>query len=215
MKIFRRYLVAGLLIWVPLGVTFLVFRALVRFMDRSLVLLPDAYQPVNLVGFDIPGLGVILTLVLLLMTGLLVTNFFGRKLIDGWESLLARIPLIRSLYSGAKQVAETMLAEGGQSFNKVLLIPYPRQGVWSLAFQTSTDVGEVQAKTSREVICAFVPTTPNPTSGFIVMVPREDVIELEMSVDAALRMIISLGVVVPQWQGPAAPVALAPDNLKA
>ncbi len=215
MKILRRYLVAGLLIWVPLGVTFVVFRALVRFMDRSLVLVPDAYQPINLVGFNIPGLGVILTLVLLLGTGLLVTNFFGRKLIDGWESLLARIPLIRSLYSGAKQVAETMLAEGGQSFKKVLLIPYPREGVWSLAFQTGTDVGEVQAKTSQEVICAFVPTTPNPTSGFIVMVPRKDVIELEMSVDAALRMIISLGVVVPVWQDPATPVTLAPGNPKA
>ncbi len=215
MKIIRRYLVAGLLIWVPLGVTFLVLRVLVRFMDRSLVLLPGAYRPENLIGFNIPGLGVILTLALLLGTGLLVTNLFGRKLIGGWESLLARIPLIRSIYSGAKQVAETMLAEGGQSFNKVLLIPYPRKGVWSLAFQTGTDVGEVQAKTSQEVICAFVPTTPNPTSGFIVMVPRADVIELEMSVDAALRMIISLGVVVPPWSGPITPAALAPDTSRA
>lgn len=215
MKFFRRYLVAGLLIWVPLGVTFLVLRVLVGFMDRSLVLLPEAYRPENLVGFNIPGLGVILTLLLLLVTGLLAANLFGRKLLGGWESLLARIPLIRSVYSGAKQVAETMFSEGGQAFKKVLLIQYPRQGVWSLAFQTATDVGEVQARTSHEVVCAFVPTTPNPTSGFIVMVPKNEVLELDMSVDAALRMIISLGVVVPPWETIENASALAPDTHRA
>ncbi len=215
MKHLRRYLVAGLLIWVPLGITFLVLKVLIGFMDRSLVLLPEAYRPENLFGFHVPGLGIILTFAMLLVTGLLVTNLMGRKILGGWESLLARIPLIRSVYSGAKQVAETMFSEGGQSFKKVLLIPYPREGVWSLAFQTATEVGEVQAKTSREVICAFVPTTPNPTSGFIVMVPVKDVIELEMSVDAALRMIISLGVVVPQWRDPTLASELAPVPPKA
>ncbi len=210
MKTFRKYLVGGLLIWVPLGITILVLKILIGFMDQSLLLLPAAYRPENLLGFYIPGIGAILTLVLLLLTGLLVTNLLGRKVLGGWEALLARIPLIRSVYSGAKQVAETMFSEGGQSFKKVLLIQYPRQGVWSLAFQTATEVGEVQARTQEEVICAFVPTTPNPTSGFIVMVPRDEVIELEMSVDAALKMIISLGVVVPRWPGPGVAEPLAP-----
>ena len=210
MKTLRKYLVAGLLIWVPLGITFFVLRILVGFMDRSLLLLPEAYRPETLLGMNIPGLGAILTVTLLFVTGVLVTNLLGRKILGGWEYLLARIPLIRSVYSGAKQVAETMFAEGGQSFKKVLLIPYPRKGVWSLAFQTATEVGEVQARTSLEVVCVFVPTTPNPTSGFIVMVPREEVIELDMSVDAALRMIISLGVVVPQWHGSQPPGELAP-----
>ena len=215
MKTVRKYLVAGLLIWVPLGITFLILKVLIGFMDQSLLLLPEAYRPENLLGFHIPGLGVILTFTLLLVTGLLVTNLLGRKLLGGWESLLARIPLIRSVYSGAKQVAETMFSEGGQSFKKVLLIPYPREGVWSLAFQTATEVGEVQVKTSREVLCVFVPTTPNPTSGFIVMVPSEDVIELDMSVDAALRMIISLGVVVPEWRDPIQDSKLAPPPPRA
>ena len=215
MKTLRKYLVAGLLIWVPLGITFLILKVLIGFMDRSLLLLPEAYRPENLLGMNIPGLGVILTFTLLLVTGLLVTNLLGRTILGGWESLLARIPLIRSVYSGAKQVAETMFSEGGQAFKKVLLVPYPRKGVWSLAFQTATDVGEVQAKTSSEVVCAFVPTTPNPTSGFIVMVPREDVIELDMSVDAALRMIISLGVVVPEWQDPQLAGKLAPPPPRA
>ena len=210
MKTLRKYLVAGLLIWVPLGITFLVLRVLIGFMDRSLLLLPPQYRPDALIGFHIPGIGAILTLVLLLLSGLLVTNLLGRKLVGGWESLLARIPLIRSVYSGAKQVAETMFSEGGQSFKQVLLVQYPRTGVWSLAFQTATEVGEVQAKTSREVVCVFVPTTPNPTSGFIVMVPREDVVELDMTVDAALRMIISLGVVVPEWHGATPPAKLEP-----
>ncbi|NNF50882.1 MAG: DUF502 domain-containing protein [Gammaproteobacteria bacterium] len=215
MKTLRKYLVAGLLIWVPLGITFLILKILIGFMDRSLLLLPEAYRPENMLGIHIPGLGLILTLTLLVVTGLLVTNLLGRKILGGWESLLARIPLIRSVYSGAKQVAETMFSEGGQSFKKVLLIPYPREGVWSLAFQTATEVGEVQVKTSREVLCVFVPTTPNPTSGFIVMVPRADVIELDMTVDAALRMIISLGVVVPEWRDPAQDSKLAPPPPRA
>lgn len=210
MKTLRKYLVGGLLIWIPLGITFLVLKVLIGFMDRSLLLLPEAYRPENLLGVHVPGIGAILTILLVLVTGLLVTNLLGRKLLGGWESLLARIPLIRSVYSGAKQVAETMFAEGGQSFKKVLLIPYPRQGVWSLAFQTATEIGEVQARTSQQVICAFVPTTPNPTSGFIVMVPVSDVIELDMSVDAALKMIISLGVVVPEWRAPGETGELAP-----
>lgn len=198
----RRYLIAGLLIWLPLGVTVLVIKVLVDLMDRTLLLLPPGWRPDALLGFSIPGLGVLLTFVVLLLTGVLVANFFGRRLLAFWESILARIPLIRSIYSGAKQVAETFFAESGQAFKKVLLVEYPRKGVWSLAFQTSSELEEIQRKTSKNVVCVFVPTTPNPTSGFIIMAPVDEVIELDMTVDDALKMVISLGVLVPPLAAP-------------
>ncbi len=197
MSAFRRYIMAGLLVWLPLGVTILVIKMLVDLMDRSLLLLPARYQPEQLIGAHIPGLGVIVAVVVVLSTGIIVANLFGRKLVAGWESLLARIPLVRSVYSAVKQIAETMFSSSGQSFRKVLLVEYPRKGLWTLAFQTGTDIGEAQCKTGREVINIYVPTTPNPTSGFFIMVPKEDVVELEMSVDEGLRMIISMGSVVP------------------
>lgn len=195
----RRYLVTGLVIWLPLVVTLLVFRFLIRLMDRTLVLIPPGYRPEELLGFTIPGLGVVLTLLVLFVTGLLGANLFGRRIVELWESILNRIPLIRSVYSGAKQVAETVLSDGDTSFKRVFLVQYPRKGVWSLCFQTSTELAEIQHRTEAEVICVFVPTTPNPTSGFILLVPRADLIPLDMSVDEGLKMIISLGVVVPKW----------------
>ncbi len=195
----RRYLVTGLVIWLPLVVTVLVFRFLIRLMDRTLVLIPPGFRPEELLGFTIPGLGVVLTLLVLFVTGLLGANLFGRRIVELWESILNRIPLIRSVYSGAKQVAETVLSDGDTSFKRVFLVQYPRQGVWSLCFQTSTELAEIQHRTEAEVICVFVPTTPNPTSGFILLVPRADLIPLDMSVDEGLKMIISLGVVVPKW----------------
>lgn len=193
----RRYLIAGLLLWVPLVVTVLVIRALVGFMDRTLLLLPAAYRPEALFGTSIPGLGVVLTIVTVLLTGMVVANLFGRKLVGLWEALLARIPLVRSIYAATKQLAETVFSSGGQSFRKVLLIEYPRKGLWTLAFQTGTEQGEAQRKVGREVINVYVPTTPNPTSGFFLMVPREEVVELEMSVDEGLKMLISMGAIVP------------------
>ncbi len=199
----RRYLIAGLLIWLPLGVTVLVIKVLVDLMDRTLLLLPPGWRPDALLGFSSPGLGVLLTFLVLLVTGFLVANFFGRRLLAAWESLLARIPLIRSIYSGAKQVAETFFADGGQAFKKVLLVEYPRKGLWSLAFQTSSDLKEIQQKTHSNVVCVFVPTTPNPTSGFIIMAATDEVIELDMTVDDALKMVISLGVLVPPLAAPA------------
>jgi uncharacterized membrane protein len=210
LKIFRRYLITGIIIWVPLVVTVLVARFLIRLMDRSLVLIPPAYRPEELLGFGIPGLGLLLTIAVLVLTGMLAANLFGRKVVAFWESLLARIPLIRSVYSGAKQVAETVLSDGSTSFKKVMLVQYPRKGVWSLCFQTSTDLAEIQGRTDKEVVCVFVPTTPNPTSGFILFVPREELIELAMSVDEGLKMIISLGVVVPAWNNPQEAARLAP-----
>jgi uncharacterized membrane protein len=135
-----------------------------------------------------------------LVTGLLAANFVGRAFVGGWESLMDRIPVVRAIYSAAKNFAEMVFSDSSQSFKKVLLIQYPRKGLFSLAFQTSSQLGEVQGRTGEEVVCCFLPTTPNPTSGFIIIVPRKDIIELDMEVDEALKMIISLGVVVPTWK---------------
>lgn len=193
----RRYIIAGLLVWMPLGITFLVVRAIVGLLDRTLLLLPEMYRPDNLLGMHIPGLGVLLAILLVLATGIIVANFLGKRMVVAWENLLARIPLVRSLYAGVKQIMEAVLATDAQSFRKVLLLEYPRKGIWSVAFMTSDSLGEVQEKTSQDVISVFVPTTPNPTSGFVIMVPRSEVIELSMSVEDGLKMIISLGVIVP------------------
>jgi uncharacterized membrane protein len=203
----RRYLIAGLLVWLPIGVTVLVVKLLVDLMDQTLVVLPAAYRPDNLLGFHLPGLGVVLSVLVVLSTGVVMAHFFGQQLLSAWEAILNRIPLVRSIYSSVKQLSETLLSSGGQSFRKVLLIEYPRKGLWTLAFQTGTEVGEAQAKTGEEVINVYVPTTPNPTSGFFLMVPRRDVVELEMSVDEGLKMIISMGVVVPRWNKDSPPAA--------
>jgi uncharacterized membrane protein len=199
LKLLRRYLVAGILVWVPLAVTYLLLRFAVSIMDRTLLLIPENYRPDELLGFHIPGLGVILAVVVLLLTGLLAANFVGRAFVGGWESLMDRIPFVRAVYSAAKNFAEMVFSDSSQSFKKVLLIEYPRKGLYSLAFQTATNLGEIAGRTGEEVICCFVPTTPNPTSGFIIIVPKKDITVLDMDVDEALKMIISLGVVVPTW----------------
>ena len=200
MKQFRRYLVAGLLVWVPLGVTIFVLRVLIGLMDRSLRFVPERYRPEEWLGFAIPGLGIILTLAVVLFTGLLAANFVGRSMVGFWESLLDRIPIVRTVYSGAKNFAEIVFSDSSQSFKKVLLVEYPRKGLYSLAFQTATNLGEVQGRTGEDVVCTFLPTTPNPTSGYIIIVPKKDVIELDMEIDEAFKMIVSLGVVVPTWR---------------
>jgi len=197
MPVIRRYLIAGLLVWLPLGVTILVIRLLVGFMDQTLQVIPKEYQPDQLLGFHVPGLGVVLAVSIVLLTGIIVANFFGRQLVALWEAFLARIPLVRTIYISVKQIAETLLSSSGQSFRKVLLIEYPRRGIWTLAFQTGNAVAEVQAKTGVTIVNVFVPTTPNPTSGFFIMMPKDDIIELSMSVDDALKMIMSVGVIVP------------------
>jgi uncharacterized membrane protein len=199
MKRLRRYLVAGLLIWAPLAVTFLLLRFAVTVMDKTLAIIPQQYRPDELLGFHVPGLGVILTFVVLFITGMLAANFVGRYVVGGWESLLDRIPIVRTIYGGAKNFAEIVFSDSNDSFKNVLLIEYPRKGLYSLAFQTSSELGEVQGRTGEDVVCCFVPTTPNPTSGFVIMVPRKDIRVLDMEVDEALKMIISLGVVVPTW----------------
>jgi len=200
LKRIRRYLVAGILVWAPLAVTWFLLKVGVGLMDRTLAIIPARYQPDELLGVHVPGLGVILTIIVLLFTGILAANFVGRAFVGGWESLMDRIPVVRAIYSAAKNFAEIVFSDSSQSFKKVLLIQYPRKGLYSLAFQTSSELGEVQGRTGEQVVCCFLPTTPNPTSGFIIIVPRKDIVELDMEVDEALRMIISLGVVVPTWR---------------
>jgi len=207
MSALRRYLLAGVLVWLPLGVTVLVVKLFVDLLDKIMVIIPHRYTPEALLGFPIPGLGVLLSLLIIFVTGVIAANFFGRRLVNLWEAILARIPLVRSVYSAVKQVTETLFAPGGQSFRKVLLVEYPRRGLWTLAFQTGTDIGEAQERTGEDVVNVYLPTTPNPTSGFFLMIPRRDVVELDMSVDEGLKMIISMGVVVPPLKPALDPVA--------
>ncbi len=177
-------------------------------MDKSIGYIPASYQPSNLLKnwfgtenpVEIPGFGVILIFVVILLTGVFVANFVGRALVGGWEKLLDRIPVVRAIYSAAKNFAEIVFSDTSTSFKKVLLVEYPRKGLYSLAFQTASQLGEIEGRTGEDVICCFVPTTPNPTSGFIIIAPKSDVTELDMEVDEALKMIISLGVVVPTWR---------------
>ena len=196
-RIVRRYLMAGLLVWVPILVTVLVVRFILELMDGTLLLLPPSVRPEVLFGVHIPGLGAVLALLLLVFTGMLVSNIIGRSLVALWEDLLNRIPFVRALYSGVKSFSTTILSNQGNSFKKVMLIEYPRKGIWSIGFQTAGDLPLISAHTGEPQVCVFIPTTPNPTSGFIVMVPRSQAIELDMSVDAAMKMIVTLGVVVP------------------
>ncbi|HVY66055.1 MAG TPA: DUF502 domain-containing protein [Gammaproteobacteria bacterium] len=207
----RRYLVAGLLVWLPVGVTVLVFKVLLDLMDELLFLVPQAYRPETLLGFRIPGLGAVLALVVLFGTGVLVANLIGRQLVRWYEALLARIPLVRSVY-GAVKTFSSVLLSSGKSFRKVLLIEYPRKGVWRLAFQTSEETQEIKGATGRDVVAVFVPNSANATAGFLVFVPREDVLELSMSVEDALKMVVSLGVVAPGTTPQRGPAPLAPPE---
>jgi uncharacterized membrane protein len=195
--ILRRYLIAGLLVWLPIIATVLVVRFILDLMDQTLLLLPRSVRPEVLLGVHIPGFGAVLAVLLLLATGLLVTNIIGRSLVRVWEDVLNRIPFVRAVYGGVKSFSTTILSNSGNSFKKVLLIEYPRAGLWSIGFQTAADVRLSSAQGAEPQVCVFIPTTPNPTSGFIVLVPRSQTIELELSVDAAMKMIVTLGVVMP------------------
>jgi uncharacterized membrane protein len=204
MNALRRYLAAGLLVWVPLGITVLIVGFLVDVMDKTLLLLPAAYRPEQLLGFRVPGLGVVLTLLVVLITGMIVANFFGRRLVALWEGILSRIPLVRSIYSSAKQVAETVFSGSTRSFREVVMLEYPRKGLWTLAFVTGEGIRQVSEKENEKVISVYVPTTPNPTSGFFLMVKQDDVVKLDISVDDGLKLILSTGVLVPPSMMPGA-----------
>lgn len=197
MQRLRRYFVAGLLVWLPLVATYVVLAFSIRLIDRTLLLLPPQYRPEALIGFEIPGLGVILTLVLVILTGLVVANFFGRSLVSAWESVLARIPLVRTVYGAVKQITVSLFADASQSFREVVLIEYPRKGIWALAFVTGDTPSKFKKLVDHDLINLYVPTTPNPTSGVFVMVPTADVKRLDIPVDVGLKMILSAGVVNP------------------
>lgn len=193
----RKYLIAGLLVWLPLGVTVLMINFLINSFDQVLLLLPPDYRPDSLLGFHIPGLGLLMSVIVILGTGIVAANYFGERLVDLWERGLSQIPLVRSIYSAVKQVTEAFVGSE-QSFQKAYLVEYPRIGTWTIAFQTSNKMGEAQCKTGlAQAVNVFVPTTPNPTSGFFLMVSEQDLIPLDMTVEQALKMVISGGVVVP------------------
>jgi uncharacterized membrane protein len=201
----KKYFITGLLLWIPVGITMWVLEVIVTTLDQSLLLLPETWQPKEWLGRSIPGLGVLLTALIIFLTGLLARNFIGERLVRFGESLLGRIPIVRSIYSSVKQVSDTILAPNGQAFRQALLVQYPRAGVWTIAFQTGTPADEVRRLIQTDMVAVYVPTTPNPTSGFFLMLPRAEVIELDMSVDEALKYVVSMGVVAPGDRG-ASPV---------
>lgn len=196
-QLIKRYFITGLLIWVPLVITGWVLSLIVSTLDQSLRLLPETVHPEHLVGFQIPGAGAVLTLVIIFVTGVLAANFIGQKLVHWWEKLLARIPVVNSVYNSVKQVSDTLFSSNGNAFRKALLVRYPHQNSWTIAFLTGQPGGDVVNHLEEEYVSIYVPTTPNPTSGFFLMVPAKDTRELDMTVDEALKYIISMGVVAP------------------
>lgn len=195
MLFLRRYFLAGLLFWLPIWVTLLVLHFLYQLVSGIFSLLPHAYQPQHWFSVSIPGFEIIVALLLVLVTGIGITNFLGNKMVEFGEALVARIPLVRTIYMGTKQVADTLLSRSNQSFSKVLLVEYPRKGTWTLAFLTNHQHPDFAKDLNHDHVCVFIPTTPNPTSGFLLMLPKHEVIELDISLDQALKFILSLGVI--------------------
>jgi uncharacterized membrane protein len=193
----RRWLLAGMLVLVPLAVTVWLLNWIIGTLDQTLQILPGNWHPDRLLGFHLPGFGVLLALAIVLSIGAIATNFFGRKLVSWWDALLSRIPIVRSIYSSVKQVSDTLFSENGNAFRKALLVQWPRAGAWTIAFQTGVPGGDVINHLPGDYLSVYVPTTPNPTGGYFVMLPKADCIELKMSVDEALTYVISMGVVVP------------------
>ncbi len=213
MSLFRRYFISGLLVWLPIWVTLLAITFLLDILSNTLLLLPHRYQPDVLFGFHIPGISVLITLTVIFVTGVVAANIVGKRLVIFGDALIGRIPLVRTVYTGVKQVVETLFTPGGQSFRKVLLVEYPRVGMWSLAFQTGDVAPQIQSHIIKEpMVSLFIPTTPNPTSGFLMLVARKEVIEIDISVDQALKFIISLGVVQPIWKNPISAEAILLAN---
>lgn len=196
----RKYFITGLLVLVPLAITLWVLNLIISTMDQSLLLVPEQWRPKAWLGHDIPGLGTILTLLVIFLTGLATRNFIGRQIVSMWEAVVVRIPVVSSIYSSVKQVSDTLFSSTGNAFRKALLVEYPRQGSWTIAFLTGVPGGDVKNHLTGDFVSVYVPTTPNPTSGFFLMLPRVDTIELDMSVDEALKYIVSMGVVAPEQQ---------------
>ncbi len=197
MATLRKYLIAGLLVWIPLVITGWVLRFLVELMDQTLTLLPERFHTDALLGFHLPGMGVLLTVAIVLATGVIAANFFGKKLLGLWDYVLTHIPIVRSIYGSVKQISDTLFSPEGKAFHKAVLVRYPHQGAWTVALLTGEPQHEVADHLGREQVSVFVPTTPNITSGFFFIVPKAEIVELEMSVDDALKYIISMGVAEP------------------
>jgi uncharacterized membrane protein len=193
----KKYFITGLLVLVPLFITVWVISGLVGMMDQSLFLLPETWRPKAQLGLEIPGMGAMLTLLIIFVTGVIATNFFGKRLILVWEALLARVPVVKSIYASVKQVSDTLFSDSGNAFRQAVLVQFPRPGAWTIAFVTGKPGGDVANHLSGDYLSVYVPTTPNPTGGYFLMLPRADVVELDMSVDEALKYIISMGVVAP------------------
>ncbi len=202
----KRYLIAGLLVWVPLGITIWVLHFLITTLDQTLLVLPESAQPRAIFGFNIPGLGVLVSFLILIGTGVIAANFFGARLIKFWESALGRIPVVKSIYSSVKQVSDTLLSDSGNAFRKALLVEFPHEGSYSIAFLTGTPAAAVAVHLTEEHVSVYVPTTPNPTSGYFVILPRARVRELDMTVDEALKYVISMGVVSPRPRSAPTPI---------
>ena len=193
----KKYLITGLLIWIPLVITLWVLKLIVDALDQVLLLLPKEFATENWLGLHVPGMGAVMTVVIVFLTGLLTTNLVGARLVNFWHEILHRIPVVNSIYSSVKQISDTLFSSSGQAFRKALLVQWPHEGMWTIAFLTGRPGGDLVTHLKGDFISVYVPTTPNPTGGYFVVVARKDVIELDMSVDEALKYIISMGVVPP------------------
>ncbi len=193
----KKYFITGLLVLVPLFITVWVLSSIIGIMDQSLFLLPESWRPKALLGHEIIGIGALLTIIIILFTGVIATNFFGKQLINLWEAMLSRVPFVKSIYASVKQVSDTLFSDSGNAFRRAVLVQFPRQGTWTIAFITGQPGGDIVNHLQGDFVSIYVPTTPNPTGGYFLMMPRADVVELEMSVDEALKYIISMGVVAP------------------
>ena len=200
----KKYLITGLLIWIPLVITLWVLKFIVDALDQTLLLLPPEFRTENWLGFHVPGMGAVMTVVIVFLTGAFATNLIGARLIDFWHMTLHRIPVVNSIYSSVKQISDTLFSSSGQAFRKALLVQWPHQNMWTIAFLTGAPGGDVAQHLPADCVAVYVPTTPNPTGGYFVIVARKDVIELDMTVDQALKYVISMGVVPPLQSVPAA-----------
>ena len=196
MPALRKYIIAGLLVWLPFAATIVIVKLLIDLMDKTILLLPPEWQPANLLGFSLPGFGFILAISILLLTGVLAANLFGRRFVEMWERVLNRIPLVRSIYSSVKQISSTIFNPSGKSFRKVVMLQYPRKGLWSIGFLTNDNLGGEMTAIDDRLVSVFIPTTPNPTSGFIIMVRSDELTELDMNIEEAFKFIISMGVII-------------------
>jgi uncharacterized membrane protein len=210
MATLRKYLIAGLLVWLPLAATVAIIKLLIDLLDGTLLLLPSEFRPEAIFGFSIPGFGVLLAISTLILTGVLAANLLGRSLVEFWEAILSRIPIVRNIYNAVKQISTTVLASEGKSFRKVVMVEYPRKGVWSIGFLSNEDVETEGVLANVDITAVFVPTTPNPTSGFIVLFPKEEIMELNMTIEEGFKFVISMGVIVPD--GPLN-LPLTPDKV--